>query len=66
MKAECPMGHTENLSWKEVYGRLITNDFDCQTEDCSKEVSLEVDRRFWEQYFPEAIYFDEEDPDDRV
>lgn len=60
MKAECPMGHTENLSHKEVHGRLRTNDFECQTEDCSKEVTLEVDRRLWEQYFPDAIHFPDE------
>lgn len=54
------MGHTENLSQKEVHGRLRTNNFDCQTEDCSREVTIEVDKQLWGRYFPDAIHFDEE------
>lgn len=60
MKAKCPLGHIENLDYREVHGRLRTNDFRCQTEDCSREVSIEVERHLWERFFPDAITF----PDD--
>lgn len=50
MKSECPMGHTENLSFEELFERLKDSDFECRVESCSKEVSYEVDSHFWEKY----------------
>lgn len=50
MKAECPMGHEENLSFEELLQRLIDNDFECRHEECNKQYSYEVDQQFWEKY----------------
>jgi len=47
MEAECPMGHSENLSYTELGKRLQDNDFRCREEDCYKNYSYEVDKRFW-------------------
>lgn len=48
MKAECPKGHTENLSYEELFQRLRYDDWNCR--ECSKELSYTVDRRFWNKY----------------
>lgn len=50
MKAECPMGHTENLSHKELLERLKNEDFSCRQDGCIKNYSYEVDEVFWERY----------------
>lgn len=51
MKAECPMGHSENLSHEELFERLINDDFECREENCSKRLSYEIDHYFWDKYF---------------
>lgn len=50
MKSECPMGHTENLSHKELAERLQDGDFRCRVDGCRKPLSYEVDSRFWNSY----------------
>lgn len=50
MKAECPMGHSENLSWEEVYQRLDNDDFSCRENGCKKKVTYGIDHRFWSKY----------------
>jgi len=50
MKAECPMGHTENLSYEELAERLENNDFECRKEECSKSIQYSVDSRFSDLY----------------
>lgn len=50
MKAECPMGHRENLSHEELFRRFISNDFECNEGQCEKECSYEIDHVFWKEY----------------
>lgn len=50
MMAECPMGHTENLSFEELLERLKNNDFECREDGCSKHLTYPVDRTFWREY----------------
>lgn len=59
MKAECPLGHSENLSYEELLERLMENDFSCRglDGDCSKNLSYEVDERFWNEYLEREMHF---------
>lgn len=55
MKAECPMGHTENLSFGELAERLMKDDFDCKEEGCAKSLTYEIDEVFWNDYVVDAL-----------
>lgn len=50
MKAECPMGHTENLSYEELARRFREGEFSCNEDGCSKNLAYEVDKQFFTKW----------------